>query len=519
MTPVIEYLLLAPVLVVSVGALLGVLAEALVPRGYRFIVQTVLALTTLAVALFFTAYGWIGGGFKVGAEGSVALDPTTFGVWSLLLVFGLGAVVLAADRRTGQGASAFAASAVATPGSAAEQAAVSARSEHTEVFPLMGFSMLGMLLLPAASDLLTAFVGLEVLSLPLYLLCGLARRRRLLSQEAALKYFLLGALSSAIFLYGVALLYTAAGSFDFRAIDTAIASGAGSDATLVGGLALAGVGLLFKVGAVPFHSWVPDVYTGAPTPVSAFMAVCTKIAAVFALLRLLFVPLGGLLWNWQVPLAVVAAVSMVIGALFGLTQTSVKRLLGYSAIAHAGFVLVALVPAATVPASEALVGGLDSLGITWYYLAAYGLATLGAFGVVMMVHSSVGEETGFEAWAGFGRRNPLAGAAMTVFLLSLAGIPLTGGFMGKLFAFVLAWRGGFAWLAIVGLVVSLITAAFYARLLWTMFFAVPSVEVRAVKGSVGLWAVLGLCALGTIALGVYPGPFTDLAGAVSGFLR
>ena len=519
MTPVIQYMMLTPVLVVSIGALLGVLAEAFVPRAYRFVVQTALALTTFAVSLFFTAYAWIGGGFTVGAEGAVAFDAPTFGIWSLLLVFGLGAVVLAADRQTGQGASAFAASGVATPGSVAEQQAVAARSEHTEVFPLLVFSMLGMLLLPAASDLITAFVGLEVLSLPLYLLCGLARRRRLLSQEAALKYFLLGALSSAIFLYGVALLYSAAGSFDFPAIDAQIASGAGSDATLIGGLALVGVGLLFKVGAVPFHSWVPDVYTGAPTPVSAFMAVCTKIAAVYALLRVLFVPLGGLLWNWQVPLAVVAVASMVIGALFGLTQTSVKRLLGYSAIAHAGFVLVAMVPAATVLASGALVGGLDSLGITWFYLAAYGLATLGAFGVVMMVHSSVGEETGFEAWAGFGRRNPLAGAAMTIFLLSLAGIPLTGGFMGKLFAFTLAWQGGFAWLAIVGLAVSLITAAFYARLLWTMFFGTPSVSVRAVRGSIGLWAVIGVCALGTIALGVYPAPFTALASAVSGFLR
>jgi NADH-quinone oxidoreductase subunit N len=389
-----------------------------------------------------------------------------------------------------------------------------------------------MLIFPAANDLVTAFVGLEILSLPLYLLCGLARRRRLLSQEAALKYFLLGAMSSAIFLYGAALLYAYAGSFRYSLIDAAMTPTAGGDASnplgpvssspdtlLVAGLVLVAVGLLFKVGAVPFHSWVPDVYTGSPTPVSAFMAVCTKIAAVFALIRVLYVPLGGMVWTWQIPLAVVAVASMAVGAIFGLTQTSVKRLLAYSAIAHAGFVLVAIVPAAAAVAGSALVGGIDSVGAVWLYLAAYGLATLGAFAVVMMVRTTAGEETGMAVWAGFGRRNPLAGAAMTVFLLSLAGIPLTGGFMGKLFAFTLAWRSGFAWLAIVALAFSVVTAAFYAKLLWTMFWGTPTVDVQPVRASAGLWAVVALCVAGTIFLGVYPGPLTRLAELASGMLR
>jgi NADH-quinone oxidoreductase subunit N len=210
---------------------------------------------------------------------------------------------------------------------------------------------------------------------------------------------------------------------------------------------------------------------------------------------------------------------MAVGAIFGLTQVSVKRLLAYSAIAHAGFVLVAIVPAAAAVAGSALVGGLDSVGATWFYLAAYGLATMGAFAVVMMVRTPAGEETGMAAWAGFGRRNPLAGAAMTVFLLSLAGIPLTGGFMGKLFAFTLAWRGGFAWLAIVALAFSVVTAAFYAKLLWTMFWGTPSVDVQPVRASAGLWAVVALCVAGTIFLGVYPAPLTHLAELASGMLR
>jgi len=519
MTPVIEYLLLSPVLAVSIGAVLGVLVEAFVPRGARFITQTALTLLTVATAFVLTLYAWIDKDFKLGAGGSVALDRSTFAVWTLVLLFALGAVTLAAERRAGQGTSAFAASAVATPGSITERTAIAARSEHTEIFPLLLFSMVGLLIFPAASDLITAFVGLEVLSLPLYLLCGLARRRRLLSQEAALKYFLLGSVASALFLYGVALLYSYTGSFTYYDIDAMLAKGIGSNALLVLGLGLVGVGLLFKVGAVPFHSWVPDVYTGAPTPISAFMAVCTKIAAVFALVRILYVPLGGMVWTWQVPLAVIAVVSMAVGALFGLTQTSVKRLLGYSSIAHAGFALVAIVPAATTVVPAALVGGLDSVGVTWFYLAAYGLATLGAFAVVMLVATTAGEETDFAAWAGFGRRHPIAGVAMTVFLLSLAGIPLTGGFMGKLFAFTLAWRGGFAWLALVGLALSLVTAAFYARLLWTMFWGTPPDDAQTVRASPGLWAVIGVCLAGTIALGVVPGLFTTLAQAATGFLR
>jgi len=536
MTPVIEYLKLAPVLAVGIGALVGVLAEAVVPRAYRFLVQVCLAVATLAVALALTIGEWTHlehvKGFQIGAEGAVALDRTSYAVWTLLLVLGLGAVALAGERLAGQGASSFAASGVATPGSADEREALAARSEHSEVFPLMLFSMAGMLIFPAASDLVTAFVALEILSLPLYLLCGLARRRRLLSQEAALKYFLLGALSSAIFLYGIALLYAYAGSFSYRGIAAALSPAAsqdvvsaagpiaaGPDALLYAGIALVGVGLLFKVGAVPFHSWVPDVYTGAPTPVTAFMAVCTKVAAVFALIRIFFVALGGMVWTWQLPLAVVAVASMVVGAVFGLTQTNVKRLLAYSSIAHAGFVLVGVVPAATTALAAPLVGGLDSVGATWFYLAAYGLATLGAFAVVMAVRTSAGEEPGFDAWAGFGRRHPVAGAAMTVFLLSLAGIPLTGGFMGKLFAFTLAWRGGFAWLVVVALAFSVVTAGFYVKLLWTMFWGTPTGDVQPVRASVGLWVVIGLCVVGTIFLGVYPGPLTHLAEVASGMLR
>ena len=254
-----------------------------------------------------------------------------------------------------------------------------------------------MMLFPAANDLITMFVALEVLSLPLYLLCGLARRRRLLSQEAALKYFLLGALSSAFFLYGAALLYGFSGSFLLSGIDDSIRNGVTGTGTQGAGLLLAGmglmaVGLLFKFGAVPFHSWTPDVYTGAPTPVTAFMAACTKIAAIGALMRVFYVGLGADRWDWQPLMAIVAVATMALGSVLAITQTDVKRMLAYSSIAHAGFILTAFVGASQA-VTGARPGSLTSISSVMFYLVAYGAATIGAFALVTMVRDSTGEAT------------------------------------------------------------------------------------------------------------------------------
>src|SRR6266702_841286 len=261
----------------------------------------------------------------------------------------------------------FVAQAAAVPGSAEEREGLLAGVTHTEVYPLTLFAVAGMLLFPAANDLLTMFVALEVLSLPLYLLCGLARRRRLLSQEAAMKYFLLGAFSSAFFLFGVAMLYGFSGSVRLAAIAAAASSNVGSATLLYAGIALLGLGLLFKIGAVPFQNWKPDVYQGAPTPVTALMASCTLVSAFGALLRVLYVAFGQLAWDWRPALWGVAILTMVIGAIIAITQTDVKRLLAYSSIAHAGFVLTGVVDATTTGLSSSL-----------FYLAVYGFTTIGA---------------------------------------------------------------------------------------------------------------------------------------------
>ena len=342
----------------------------------------------------------------------------------------IAGVMLFAERHLDGGVSAFAGQAAALPGSEAEREASTRGLDHTEVYPLLMFAVFGMLLFPAANDLLTMFVGLEVLSLPLYLLCGLARRRRLLSQEAALKYFLLGAFSSGFFLYGVALVYGYAGSMDFSEINESVRNDSGNSALLLIGMGLLTVGLLFKVGAAPFQAWTPDVYQGAPTPVTAFMAAGTKVAAFGAILRLFYVAFGADRWSWQPMMWVVAILTMLVGALLAITQTDVKRLLAYSSVAHTGFILTGVLGVQAT--TDLAPGEVSALQAVLFYLATYGFATLGAFAVVSLVRDSAGEVTALDRWAGLGKESPVVAGVFAFLLLAMAGIPLTSGFVGKL---------------------------------------------------------------------------------------
>ncbi|MEO7588945.1 MAG: NADH-quinone oxidoreductase subunit NuoN [Arachnia sp.] len=515
--PTIEWLLLSPLLVLLGGAALGVLVEALVPRASRYVAQVALASLSIVAALALTITNWVSAEPTIAAMGSITLDKPAYLFWSLLLLFGLGSLAMFAERSLGNGASAFASSAATVPGSPLEREADRLHREHTEIFPLLLFSLFGMMMFAAANDLLTLFVALEVFSLPLYLLCGMARRRRLLSQEAALKYFLLGALSSGFLLYGIAMLYGYSGGFHLHEIADAITAGKGDHSLLLAGIVLVGVGVLFKLGAVPFHSWTPDVYTGAPTPVTAFMAIATKTAAVAALLRVFFVALGGARWDWQPMFAVVAVATMLVGSVIGLVQTDIKRLLAYSSIAHAGFLLVGVV--GVVAAGEGV--ALSSVSSIGFYLLAYGLATLGAFAIITMVRRSGGEANNISSWRGLGRTSPLAAGLMTLFLLSFAGIPLTGGFVGKLVVFASAWDGGYGWLVLVAVVFSLVAAFFYLKLVVVMWFTEPVTGETAEVGtpSAWTWGVLVVATLGTIILGLVPGGVLDLAGTAGAFIR
>ncbi|WP_407286962.1 NADH-quinone oxidoreductase subunit NuoN [Streptomyces sp. BP-8] len=527
--PHIEYAQLSPTLIVLGAAVIGVLIEAFVPRRARYHSQLLLSLVTLAAA-FAAVIGLAAGGFgsskaHIAAMGAIAVDGPALFLQGTILLVSLIAVFTFAERRLdpaahGKRVDSFAAQPAAVPGGPAEQAAVKAGFTTTEVFPIALFAIGGMLIFPAANDLLTLFVALEVFSLPLYILCALARRQRLLSQESAVKYFLLGAFSSAFLLFGVALLYGYAGTVTYagiaevisdgaKQIDPALAGTMGNDALLLIGAALVLMGLLFKVGAVPFHMWTPDVYQGAPTPVTGFMAAATKVAAFGALLRLLYVVLPGMRWDWRPVLWGVAIITMLGGAIIAITQTDIKRLLAYSSIAHAGFIL-----AGVIATSE------DGISSVLFYLGAYSFVTLGAFAVVTLVRDAGGEATQLSKWAGLGRRSPLVAAVFAVFLLAFAGIPLTSGFAGKFAVFKAAAQSGAGWLVVVGVISSAIAAFFYIRVIVLMFFNEPKAEgpTVAVPSPLTTTAIaIGVAA--TLVLGLAPQYFLDLAGQAGVFVR
>ena len=524
--PDLQYGLLSPLLVIAGVALVGVLVEAFWPRRGRFAVQAGLALVGVVAALVATVLVYLDldvvdsdrlARGQVGAEGALAIDGPGVFTWGILLVFGVLGLLLFMDRGLEGGLSSFTGRAADAPGSASETEAIKARLEHSEIFPLALFALVGMMLFATSNDLLTLFVALEVLSLPLYLLCGLARRRRLLSQEAALKYFLLGAFSSVFFLYGVALAYGYAGSFELADIAAAVSERSGSSALLLAAMAMIAVGLLFKVGAVPFHSWTPDVYQGAPTAVTAFMAAGTKAAAFLALVRVFFVGFGGAQWDWQPIIWVIAVVTMFVGSIVAVSQTDVKRMLAYSSIAHAGFLLVGFVGAYEGPAGSDRITSVSSILV---YLTVYGVASIGAFAIVSLVRDGSGETTHLSRWAGLGKVSPWLAGAFTLFMLSFAGIPLTAGFIGKWGVFSAAWSGGFWPLVVVGVLMSAIAAYFYVRVVVLLFFTDPVGDGPSVATSGRLTTVvIAVAAIATIGLGILPGPVIDLAQHAGALVR
>ena len=359
----IDYAAIAPMLIVFGGALIGVLIEAFAARRNRHEMQIGVAVITLLGAL--AALLLLTRNHQTSTmAGATVLDGVSVFLQVLLVILALVSILIMGERLSGRVADAFTPSGAAVPGSKHEEIAQRIGASNTEVFPLTLFATLGMMMFVAAGDLLTMFVALEVLSLPLYVLTALARRRRLLSQEAALKYFLLGSFSSAFFLFGAALLYGFAGTVSLTGIATAVTRG-NDPGLLVPGTLFVLFGVLFKIGAWPFHTWVPDVYQGAPTPVTGFMAACTKVAAFGALLRLVYVGVGSTRWDWPCALWVVAGLTMIVGSVLTVTQTDIKRLLAYSSIAHAGFILVGFL-------------AFDRSGVNGvlFYLAAYGFTTV-----------------------------------------------------------------------------------------------------------------------------------------------
>lgn len=500
-TPSVAYFAISPLLVVLGAACAGVLVEAFVPRHQRWAAQVALTLLALVSAgALLAAYARSGAASATTLSGALSMDKPTLFLWGTLLALGVGGVLLIADRSVEPGGAFVVDAAVPggggapAVGTAVDRITAGRVGMQTEVLPLTLFALGGMMAFCAANDLLTMFVALEVLSLPLYLMCGLARRRRLLSQEAAVKYFLLGAFASAFFLYGVALLYGYAGSVKLADIASASAATQRSDTLLFGGLALLVVGLLFKASVGPFHTWTPDVYQGAPTPVTAFMSAATKVAAFGAILRVLTVAFGATRWEWRGVLWAVAILSMVIGAVIGLTQTDIKRMVAYSSIAHAGFILVGAIAITD-----------KGLSGTLFYLLSYGFTSLAVFGVISLVRDAGGEATHLSQWAGLAKRSPLVAGVMTFLLLALAGIPLTSGFTGKFAVFSAALADGMAPLVVVALIASAVAAFFYLRVIVLMYFSEPAEDgpTVTVPGAFTT-AAITLGVLVTLLLGIAP---------------
>ncbi len=503
--PSLAYNALLPIFLVFGAALLGVLAEAFVPADARFNVQFAIAGAGLFAA--FIDVITLRGTNLVTASDAIAIDGAGLFIQGSILFMALLSLLLVAERSVDIG-SPIVAQASVVPGSPRDAALATSQRVQTEVFPLMSFAVGGMLVFPVSNNLLLMFIALEVMSLPLYLLAGLARRRRLLSQEAAVKYFLLGAFASAFFLYGLALLYGYTNSVDLSAIRDAAANSGKPDVLLFAGLALLLVGLLFKAGIAPFHSWTPDVYQGSPTSVTAFMASCTKVAAFGAILRVLYLGFDSTRWDWRPLMWAVAIASMVVGAVLGLTQTDVKRILAYSSIAHAGFILVGV-----------LALSHDGLASTMFYLLTYGFTTIAAFGIVTLVRNADGEATHLSQWSGLARKSPAVATVFTILLMSMAGIPLTAGFMGKFYVFRSAYATSGA-IVVIALVTSAVAAFFYLRIVVLMFFAEPPEggPTVAIPG----WpttAALTIATAATIVLGLAPELVLDWANSAATLIR
>ena len=375
--------------------------------------------------------------------------------------------------------------------------------QRGEFYALLMFSTSGMMVMAAAADLIIVFLGLELLSIPLYVMAGFARPR-LDSEESAMKYFLLGAFSSAFFVYGVALTYGATGSTTLAGVSAALA-GPLDDPLLVIGMGLLLVGLGFKVAAVPFHMWTPDVYQGAPTSVTAFMAVASKAASFGAFLRVFVEGLEGLKDNWGSLFLVVCIVTLILGNVVAIVQTNIKRMLAYSSIAHAGYALIGVVVVGQASVSEeARALGLSSVML---YMAVYAFMTFGAFAVVAALRRGGLEGEELEDFTGLAKRQPVAALIMLIFMVSLAGIPPTAGFIGKLYLLMAAVKADLTWLAVVAVLFAAVSAYYYLRVVMLMYMREPepagSLEPRMVA-SPAVSLVLAVTVAGVVFFGLFP---------------
>ena len=482
--PDVQLAAIAPEVALCVAALVLLVLDAFTGSLWNRLHLPILATITLGIAGWLAIDQWGTAGTQL--SGMVAIDGFSIFIKVTLVVFGIMTVWCARDHLTRLGI------------------------EEGEFYPLALFVVAGMMLMASAADLIVMFLALETFSIGLYVMVGF-RQHSLKSQESALKYFLLGSFSSAFFLLGIALVYGATGTTNLYGVSTpGAAEGvtqflattpAGGLGLLVVATGLLIVGLGFKIAAVPFHAWTPDAYQGAPSPVTGFMAAGSKLAGFAALFRVLDAILFPLRGDWRPIVIAIAVASMVVGSLLAIVQEDLKRLLAYSSIAHAGFVLIGVVTATDRGVSSSL-----------FYLATYGLTVLGAFAIVAVVEGRDEEHMRLSDYRGLFYERPALAGALTLFMLSLAGVPLTSGFIGKLLVFGAAVDGGYTWLAVIGVLASALAAFFYLRVLVVMYMQEAD-QPSALSTSAGIptYAVIGVAALATVVLGITWGPLFKLA--------
>jgi NADH-quinone oxidoreductase subunit N len=476
--PVVDLRPLLPMLVLAATAAIVIVLDLLPPRERKDHLGFVSALgVVLTLVMTYWMTFAIGGGELRGFRGMVVLDPFAL-FFNIVIGYATGLVILLSMdyiRRAGQ--------------------------EAGEFYILVLLSALGMMLMASAGDLIIVFLGLETMSIALYVLTGFFRHR-LEAGEASLKYFLMGAFASAFFLYGIALIFGATGSTNLDRIANAVAAGAGRDPMLAIGFGLLLVGFGFKISAVPFHMWAPDAYEGAPTSITAFIATGSKAAAFASLLRVLLTGLRGAPLDWPMLMWGMAAITMTVGNVVALAQQNLKRMLAYSSIAHVGYMLVGVVA-----------GGSLGNGAVLFYLLVYTFTTAGAFGAILLLERNGREAVQLADYGGLATRHPMLAVALSVFLLSLIGIPPTAGFVGKFYLFGAAVKSGYVWLAVIGVLNSAVAAYYYLRLIVFMYMrepeGAPTVMAPSFSGALALVVALW----GVVQLGVAPGPLCDLAQA------
>ncbi len=475
-----EFFYLAPEILLAGAGLLLLLIGTLgggIGGGNRLAsVFTLLSLGLTAIALLLVGQS-LAWERKLILADTFVLDGFSF-YWKMLLLMATGFTVFLSYRFIEEG-----------------------RYRATEYYSLLLLATAGMMFMASGYSLLTIWIGLETMALASYILAGYFKRE-VRSNEAALKYFILGALSSGILLYGISLLYGATGTVQLATLAErlpAAASGEMGNLVVLGWILLA-AGLFFKVSAVPFHIWTPDVYVGAPTPITAWLAVASKGASFAILVRILYEGLWPLAVDWQWIVAIVASASMIWGNLAALTQDNVKRMLAYSSIAHAGYVLLGVLAVSRV--------GLWSV---IFYMLAYTFITLGAFGTVILLERREYAGEVASDYAGLSKRAPLLAAMMLFFMLALTGIPPTGGFVGKVYLFAAAVQAGWTWVAVIGVLTSAVSLYYYFRLVVFMYLKDSTSVTPVPLQARALVAIITICALATLVLGILPGPFIAFA--------